>query len=370
MHYGQLILPVICFLLFIENRFRFQVNDIKVFILLCLFGISFFAFSYKLGFYSVMGFTLPMAYYIGSCIRNDNPDNFKKVIYLLAISMAFHVCLNFYYEYHMPYFDEIKGFSRIADSSTHYDFWTGSDVSSTATAINLNLSIGCLYYLFRYERNKLVRILVLIPFLIGMVYCIMMGRRTPVLMILISLFLCFFFESFIYKSLSERARMTILSLFVGAFVLGALVFVMYLTDFLGVKRFLDDTYIVAKFKLGLLDDERIELLLKAYRLAPHYLWGGQHISSSAGLQIHELWMDIYDFAGIVPYVLMIVSSINYLLSVIRLLRSSDAKTSLKVLLIGVFFCIVIQMFIEPIMTGESLFLIMAVLIGTMSEKFA
>ncbi|MBQ2582778.1 MAG: hypothetical protein II577_02635, partial [Erysipelotrichaceae bacterium] len=69
LHYGQLILPVICLLLFIDNKLQFKVNSPMTFIVLCLFAISFYAFSYKMGFYSVMGFTLPMAYYIGSNIK-------------------------------------------------------------------------------------------------------------------------------------------------------------------------------------------------------------------------------------------------------------------------------------------------------------
>ena len=93
MHYGQLIFPVICLLLFIDNRLKFKVNDPKVFILLCLFGISFYAFSYKLGFYSVMGFCCPMAYYIGSNIKYPNAGNVKKIILLFLCISKLIICL-------------------------------------------------------------------------------------------------------------------------------------------------------------------------------------------------------------------------------------------------------------------------------------
>ena len=36
-HYGQFILPVICLILFIDKKFKFKVNNIKLFVLLCLF---------------------------------------------------------------------------------------------------------------------------------------------------------------------------------------------------------------------------------------------------------------------------------------------------------------------------------------------
>ena len=98
MHLGQLFLPLICLLLFIDRKFKFKVNNIKIFIILCLFSISFFIFSYKLGFYAVMGFTLPMAYYIGSNMNEVSQKNVKYVIYILALSMATYLLLNFAFE--------------------------------------------------------------------------------------------------------------------------------------------------------------------------------------------------------------------------------------------------------------------------------
>ena len=144
-HYGQLLLPVICLLIFIDNKLQFKVNSPLTFIILCLFGISFYAFSYQLGFYSVMGFTLPMAYYIGCNIRNSNPDKVIKVIYLLAISMACHLLLNEVFEL------IVHGVHGFFYSSSHYDIWMNGKVSSTLIALDLDLLIACLYYLCFHE---------------------------------------------------------------------------------------------------------------------------------------------------------------------------------------------------------------------------
>ena len=95
LHYGQFILPIICLILFIDNEFKFKVSNIKLFILFCLFGITFCLFSYKLGFYCVMGFCFPMAYYIGSNLKDVNEENIKKIIYIITLGMCVHVILNF-----------------------------------------------------------------------------------------------------------------------------------------------------------------------------------------------------------------------------------------------------------------------------------
>ena len=101
---------------------------------------------------------------------------------------------------------------------------------------------------------------------------------------------------------------------------------------------------------------------------PKYLWGGQKISAELGIQVHELWIDIYDYAGIISYLLMIVYSLCYLGVMIKTIKQRDDVTNRNALFVGLFLCIGIQMFLEPVMTGESIFLIVSVIIGSMIES--
>ena len=89
LHYGQLFLPLICLIIFIDNKCKFRVNSYFIFSILCLLSISIFIFAGDLGFYRVIGFCFPMAYYIGSNMRTKNENAFKELIlayrqYLLA----------------------------------------------------------------------------------------------------------------------------------------------------------------------------------------------------------------------------------------------------------------------------------------------
>ena len=80
-HYGQIFVPVICLIIFVDNEFKFKVNSLKTFFVLCLFAISFLAFTYKTGIYCVAGLFLPMAYYIGSNMHEVNETNLKRLFY-------------------------------------------------------------------------------------------------------------------------------------------------------------------------------------------------------------------------------------------------------------------------------------------------
>ena len=141
MHYAQIILPVICLILFIDRHFRFKVNNIWVFISLCLFGLTFYIFSNKNDLYCFMGFFCPMAYYIGSNMLEADEKKVRMMIYLLAFGMIFHVLLNFGYDLCIR---GIKIFRR----NSHLDIWFGDEYPTTQTAVNYTFIIGSIYYIF------------------------------------------------------------------------------------------------------------------------------------------------------------------------------------------------------------------------------
>lgn len=362
LHYGQLILPIICFLLFVDNKLQFKVNNPITFVVLCLFGISFYAFSYKLGFYSVMGFTCPMAYYIGSNMKHPNEDNIKKIIFLFAIAMGCHVILNSIYEY------IVHGHHGFFMSTTHYDFWTKEKIANTATAVNADLIIGCLYYLIFHEKSKALKLSGIIIFLISMFYLVVIGRRTPVILIAVAFVASFFYESFILQSGSKKLKKAFMVIAGGALLSVVLLIFVYSFNIFGAKTILSEYHIIQKFSKGFINDQRFELYFGSFKLMPQYLWGGQHISTILGEQVHDFWIDIYDYAGIVPFAIMIIYSILYLRNIIKLYRLRSVSNDLKIFLLGVLICIIMQMFFEPIMTGSSLFLIIAIIINALFER--
>lgn len=359
-HYGQFILPIICLILFIDNKFKFNVCNIKIFILLCLFGLTFFLFSYKLGFYSVMGFCIPMAYYIGSNIKEPSEDNIKKIIYIIAFGMASHVVLNFIYEL------SIDGFTYL-NSFTHYDIWLQGKVQETLTAVNYMFLTACTYYLAIYEKNRNNKITGLIMLIIIFIYNIFLGRRTPVLMLGISIIVSLLLDLFVLnKNNVNKKTIYVLLLAILAPIL--LMIIVYLFNLFGLRQWIRGLKIVSKFLWVGLKSERLELFINGLKLMPYHLWGGQEISNSVGIYIHDLWMDTYDYAGIVPYVLLIIYSIYYLINMIKLVKNKNISNNYKLLFIVLFIVCFLQLCLDPIMTGSSIFLICVVIIGTCFER--
>ena len=354
LHYGQFILPLICLILFIDNRFKLRIKNIKLFIILCLFGITFFAFSYKTGFYSVMGLCLPMAYCIGSNMKNVTEDNVKKIIYILCFGMCTHLVLNFIYDF------TIVG-TMVLKKYSHYDIWTGTKVETTGTAVNYVLINAAIYYLCLYEKNIKIKYTGIASFVIILIYELGLGKRAPILLLVIAIVISLVLDFIVLRNrkISENKIKLLLFFLICLVVFIAIVLI---TNVFGIRDKLGSLHLVLKFKDGIIDLERIKIFSQATKLIPVYLWGNQTISGIIGINIHDLWFDTYDYAGIIPFILLVVATIYYLKAMIRVLKNNNIANSNKVLFLCVCCCSLIWALIEPVMTGSSLFLMISIII--------
>lgn len=361
LHYGQFILPIICLILFIDNGFKFKVNNIKLFVLFCLFGIIFCLFSYKLGFYCVMGFCFPMAYYIGSNLKEVNEENIKKIIYIITLGMCVHVVLNFAYDiWHDGFIEQFNEYG-------HRDIWLLDKQLATITTANYIFIIGCLYYLFRYEKNNIYRILGLLLIIILFVYNIGLGRRTPVLMIPITVLFAFFLDLFVIGRKNKFPKKKLIIMVV-VLVIVAIIVLLIKYNFWWFIGLLGDTMFAKRFAWLKFDAERLELILEAIKLAPMHMWGGQEISTAMDQMIHNLWFDVFDYAGIIPAIIVLVYSIYCVVLIIKISINKHISNGFKMLVLPLSLCIFMEMCLEPAMSGLSLILLCIVIINTLLEK--
>lgn len=350
LHYGYLLLPLICLILFIDNKYQFKTNNIKMFILLSMFALSFYVFSYKLGLYSFIGFFLPMVYYIGSNIKDINEEKVKRIIYILTFGMATHVLLNFGYEL------IIRGI-EIFTRNSHLDFWTKEEHPTTQTSVNIIFIISLIYYTFVYETNRRIVKKYAVLLLLCMIYEIALARRTTLFVLIISIIISIFFDKVINKNSIMKFKKVIIAIVIIT-VLG-LLYYLFLYNPWSHRQSLQ---IFNKFFFTGIKTGRLDIFIRAIKIAPKHLWGGQEISTLFDINVHDLWMDTFDYAGIIPYILLIVYSIYCLINMIYTFRNNGLSKSFRLLAFVLFVCITIQMFLEPIITGSPIFLLCSILV--------
>ena len=357
-HLGQLLLPIICVIIFVSHKCKLTINNLTVFVLLCLFGLTFFLFSFKLGFYSVMGFCLPMAYYIGQSL-NKSEENIKKLIYIIALGMGVHVLLNMACDF------SVYGTEMFRHTS-HYDIWTGAEATLTAMAANYMFMIGSIYYVMFKEKNVPFKIVYIVLFIVMMIYNMTIGRRTPILMLGICFVLCFVLDFFVYNG-NKKIMKNVLLILTG---LIALCIFIWSTDFLGLKTRIYYLPFLVKFRTYGFSSGRLEILLDGIKLMPAHLWGGQEISTILDIELHDLWTDIFDYAGIVPFALMVIYTITVIVNFVKNVRNKKISSSFKILLTGVFIACLLQAMLEPLMTGSSILLICMIILFSSCDRLS
>lgn len=360
MHYGQLFIAFICVVLFVDNKFKIKVNNIKTFIILLLFAITFFVFSYKQGIYSLFGFFLPMAYYIGSNVKQIDDNSMIKIIYLIAFGMSFYIALNLIYTVFL------YG-SEILYHSWEYDIWLKQRISPTTISTFMLFIISMSYYLLHYEKDKKLKVVGLIAFIFVMLFNLKLGRRSPYVITIASLIVSFVIDVFIIRNRNiDKKRLIKFLLFVIILVL--LIILLYIFDYKNFRFYFDTMTIINKIKNYGLNPERLDIFIESLKYMPKYLFGGQKISSILGIQIHDLWFDIYDYAGILPFIFICIYTIKMVLMVIRLINNKVISNTTKIVIITFSLCIFLEMLIEPIMTGSSLLLICSIIVFASFEK--
>lgn len=301
-----------------------------------------------------------MIYYIGSNMNNSNEDNIKYVIYILAFGMASHVVLNFACDLIVR---GIDCFNR----NSHLDFWVWDEFPTTQTAILFLFMIGLIYYIFVYEENKKIRTIGIILFVILMIYEIALGRRTTALLMLISNVGAFLIDYFILKNKNKKSR-NLLLIGIALILLLGLIGLMTAFNVFGIQERILKIEVVKKFMLFGFESGRVNIFKQAMSLAPQHLWGGKEISDIIEWEIHDLWFDVFDYAGIVPCIILFIHSIMSMFVYVKFYMNNKIDKKFRFLIFILFIGIFIQLLLEPIITGSSIFFLCSMLVFTMIER--
>jgi hypothetical protein len=258
----------------------------------------------------------------------------------------------------------VRNVERIINSTSHYDIWVGDKIVSTAIAIDLVYLISSVYYLLYFENNRIIRYSGILLFGIDLLFCLIIGRRTSLFLSVLCVVFSFVYHGYLNHSIMQQIRKGLKLLLIVLIVCFVLLGIVFLFD---IDSLFDGLHLLNKIKNGLFDRSRIDVLIQSVKLMPYHLWGGQEISSLTGLPIHELWLDVYDYAGIISYLLLHCYTFSYLLTIIRT-HKSDIEDGHKIMFMTLFLAVILQSFIEPLMTGMSIFLIVSIVVGTMIER--
>ena len=359
---SSLLLAVVFILVVVYDRGRLYIpeND-SVFFFLLLFAVSYMVFASQNGFGAgISAIGCPMAYYIGLRVQSGKAEKayaesqLKSIVFLLVAGMTSHAVVNCIYE--------LIRFGGINSGGIHYDFFSfGAQTSTTGAATYLTLFAGVIFYLIVESGSVKKWAAGILVIIVTFAYNIMLGGRTFFALTGISFAFSLIAYIFGQSTAAEKVRAVGKVGFI-VFVLSIVAAVVYNQNRDAITKMFESTYLFHRISYARLSQsqdllsffvssDRINIRNQYIALMFDYPWGGRKILSKSGFFAHELWLDIFDSAGIIPFVLIWVVTFQITLCNLKYVLHKETPIKNRVLLMGITAAVTVQFFFEPVLSG-------------------
>lgn len=344
-----------CVALFILKR-DLVIPTTKQFLVVLLFSISYSACSVIFGgiteqavYLWLISIAIISAYLIGWNWQKIFPGaTASSVMILFGLSFATHGLLNYFYSLQLG----------VGNSGFCFDFWSKSHSASTAQGVLFTPLVSVVWIILLQHRSLVVKVATFITLLFAVRYNFMLGGRSFLLLLAFAAFTFLLIKiTFSADSVGDAIK----NLLVVCLVLFLILF-LYQKNVFNLKNTFEDSYMAHRFKYQSVaeDDKATRWVYYASHFSQG-IFGGNKISISSGYgYAHNLWLDVFDQAGLIPFLMLLVLSFS---SVAQGIRTAFSVSRYEGLYAASFFVIYFsQFFIEPILQGSPYFFISFVFI--------
>lgn len=281
-----------------------------------------------------------------------------KIAAILALGMAIHGVLNYYY-------NTVMGVTM--SISLKKDVWTGEGLAATGQAALFTPFLSLFIWLVFAKQERWVKIGTIILFLCALMYAIQLGSRTFLLLTLLSIVL----GVLCYAQKRGKGMQILL-----AFLVFAVVFaILYSTDTFGLRTYIRGSYLIRRMAVekgfyALAENGRFYYKKEYLKNALLYPWGGSHLLEDVvGAYAHDLWLDMMDEAGIITALAILNYTIIACFRILILCGKKRIPQDEKIALYSYAVIIYAQFFAEPIWQGSPMLLLFFIFVDGMLSKF-
>ena len=358
---GSYLLLAVGALFFVVHYFRIKIPVSSVPLL--LFACIYFAFTFhsKGPVDAVQIFVCPLLWLVGYNLPEARQkDTIFVVMAVLSLGMAAHGWLN--YAYNVVQKTDMYG-------SVKLDIWTGEGQAATGQAAHFSFFLACLYWMLFAQKKRRLRLLIAVGFFAALMYAVRLGSRT-FLVLSAMVFAVGIGASMLQRGQKRRAVYLLLGL-----LTALIVFVIaYSRDLWGVRTFVEGSYFFRRTEreggfFDLSTSERWKfkrIYLENLLTIP---WGGGHLMKLAGGYAHDLWLDMFDEAGILALMAILWYTVAAGLRILAVRRRGGLTVQERNALLCYGIVIYAQFFAEPIWEGSPMLFYAFVLADGMFAKY-
>lgn len=305
---------------------------------------------------------IPIAFLIGSRIKNCTPEKIVFYMVFVAFFMALHAMMNMYYNFSQ------MGIMAIAERVS-YDFWTRDISSSTGQASKMTPFLACSFYLIMYNKNKALKYLSIVLLLLNIVYDLELGGRSALVLLFFTIIFSYIIGSIRAKSAGSSAKVL-----VGLLFFCIVIYFAYEANLLGIKDLFESSSFNQRFNgvsgQDINEDDRTRRKIIYLQNLLTYPFGGQHLCNDLKIgHAHDLWLDTFDMVGLIPFCILLFYTYSSIIRAYRMYKK-QAVDPYKATVILTFFVIMnVQFFLEPIIEGSPKLFIYYCLIDAMVSQF-
>lgn len=235
------------------------------------------------------------------------------------------------------------------------DFWTGSEVPATQHNIYylpvLALMFPSLLYI---KKRKLLCSLILIVSLIFLYFSLLTHSRIP-LLIFILVFIWGNFLFLIYNWKDKRKRRKIFCC--GGIVLAVLIVAGWLVWINRNAIQLTSFYTAFSRDGGILHNVRFQAQYNVVKQLFVYPFGGYQMDLAGLNYAHNVWLDMANAAGVIPFALMLVYTLLGMYDLFFLLRSEKVCQAVKYVISGLWIVMILYYMVEPALESSVQFIV-------------
>lgn len=340
------------------------------FVLTCIFSLLFFGiYTLYFGFSFtrfIYYFIIPIGIFVlGQNLLVTFKDK-KRTLFLIffwiSVGFALHAFLNMIcriFEF---------GYNPDSDSRFAPDIWTGKIIA--ATGIGMLCPMACslvfpILFLKSKEKKWYEVIVIVLSFLTSIYTTIMLANRTLFLIIFITLFidlvaLCVF--------VFRKTKIPLILL--GIVTLLCVVGIIIVTNnIFGIADILKKMPLFNRILSddGLLDSWRFEIYRSFFANFYKYPFGGGKIPLAGSHFCHNVWLDVYNLTGVIPFLIFLVLTIYLIRSIIEICVLSEDSFE-RIYIISFFLGLTLVFFVEPVIQGNIyIYALFFLLLGVVDE---
>lgn len=258
-------------------------------------------------------------------------------------------------------------FTRGVDGRLVPNIWTGGWTTATLQGTFFTLICSLLFYSIYIVESRFKKVCLIFSILFCIYSTLQIASRT----ILIIIFITLIVNVMLYVYLNQTKYKRLLNIFLKMLLIISIIIICYNINFLKIKDIYEQSEfynrVNSEYQTNLQEDPRFEMYRTVIKEMFNYPMGGKKIS---GINYaHNLWLDIANVVGIIPFFLIVLYSIMTLLTIAKFIKNKYIREKKKYLVISLYSSMTINFMVEPILEGVPyMFIIMCILNGATRKE--